>query len=440
MLDIKDWIIWALYFVSIMIVLLFFQSSKSSEVKRYYLFGFLIKVTGGLAFMMIYLFHYKGVGDTFLYFGGAKQLSQVILESPVDYFRLLFSNAGQLPPDLSQYTNGIFYAGTSEEWFTVKLLSPFVLLSFQSYLVTTLFISTLSFYGAWKLFLVFHDILRGKAIFSFLAAFLIPSTIFWGSGIVKDTISLVCINMIIYALYFGLSKRGKLKLVIVSLVWAYLVFRVKAYVLLSFLPSFFIIWNYFLLSKSKNKSVKFFLTPLLFLLIGAVSYFSFQNLTLQTEKYNQENLMKKLVGFHTWHTTIGESSYSLGEIEYTPTGIAKKIPSALFTTFFKPFLWEAKNPVILMSAIESFFLFIIFLFVSLKTRFQYRKYLHPKFLRSLIVFVLLFGFIVGFTSYNYGALSRYKIPVMPIFVFILIFMIKSKSREKSKFKNELETV
>lgn len=438
MLDIKDWFIWIVYFICIVIVLWFLQAKKPVEVRRYYFFGFLTKTIGGLAFVMVYLYYYKGVGDTFLYFGGAKVLAEAFIESPIDYFRLLFSDAGQLPSDLRQYSDAIFYSATGEEWFMVRLLSPFVLLSFKSYLVTTLFITTFAFLASWKLFSVFHDALNGKPIFSFLAAFLIPSTVFWGSGIVKDTITMASINMVIYALYFGLLGKGKLKLIIWSLFWSYLIFRLKAYILLSFLPSFFIIWNYFFLAKSNNKSVRFFLTPLLFLLIGIVSYVSFQNLTLQTEKYKQENLMRKLVGFHTWHTTIGESSYSLGEIEYTPTGIAKKIPTALVTTFFKPFIWEVKNPVVMMSAIESLLLFGLFVLVSLKTRFRYIKYLQSNFFRSLAVFVLVFGFVVGFTSYNYGALSRYKIPVMPIFVFILLFMLKSKNKMEKRSKPSIQ--
>ena len=39
-----------------------------------------------------------------------------------------------------------------------------------------------------------------------------------------------------------------------------------------------------------------------------------------------------------------------------------------------------------------------------------------------IIFALFFGFVVGFTSFNFGALGRYKIPSMPFFVSFLVMV------------------
>lgn len=429
-----DWAIWGLYLVCIFICLWFFRQQKLKPLKKYYLPGFFVKVFGGTAFTAIYIFHYNGIGDTFLYHSGAKILVDAFFDSPIDYVRLLLSSAGEIPSDLTKYSNNIFYSNTAEEWFMVKLISPFTLISFKSYLVTTLLISVVSFYGSWKLFLVFNDFLPSSKNIAFGAAFLIPSTAFWGSGIVKDTLTMVGINMMIYALYFGLRQKINYKLLFLSLIWAYVILNLKAYILISFLPSFIVIWYYFLQSRTSNKAVKVFLSPLLILLLGVISFVGFQNLSSISNKYNQENIKKKLVGFHTWHATIGESAYSLGEIEYTPTGVAKKIPISLATTFFKPFVWEAKNPVILMSAVESLFVLILFLTVSIKSKLHYAKYIDSRFFSSLIIFILLFGFIVGFTSYNYGALSRYKLPIMPLFVFIMLVILNRLKSNKSRSK------
>ena len=428
-----DWGIWLIYLSVITIILWFLKTKNKSELAKFYLPGFFIKVIGGIAFILIYIYHYNGIGDTFLYFNGAKVLSESIIESPLDYISLLASDANSLPPELYKYTNDIFYSNTEEEWFMVKLLSPIVFISFNSYLVTTLFMSVLSFFGAWQLFKVFHHALKNHPYLAFGVAFLIPSTVFFGSGIIKDTITMVGISVIIYALYFGLREKFNFKLIIISIIWAYIILNLKAYIILSFLPSYFLIVYVFLRSRSKNKVLKIILTPLLLLFIGAAAYFSFQNLPAISEKYNQNNFEKKLIGFHTWHTTIGESAYDLGEIEYTPTGVMKKVPISLVTTFFKPYVWQAKNPVILLSALESLTLLILFIVLSFKTRLFYFKYLESTFFKSLIVFIFLFGFIVGFTSYNYGALARYKIPVIPIFVFILILiLLKAKEKKTNK--------
>ncbi|MFD1551791.1 hypothetical protein DNU06_02165 [Putridiphycobacter roseus] len=431
MISLADWGIWIIYLGVITIILWFLRDRKQPELAKFYLPGFYVKVFGGVAFVVIYIYHYKGVGDTFLYFNGAKVLANAMVESPVDYFRLILSSSNNLPPDLYRYTQDIFYAHTAEEWFMVKLLSPIVLLSFKSYLVTTLLVSVFSFFGAWKLFKVFNHALKSYPYLAFGVAFLIPSTVFFGGGVIKDTVTMVGISVVIYALYFGLRERMNLKLMLIALFWAFIILNLKAYIILSFLPSFFIIVYIFFRSRSQNKMLRLMITPMLIAFIAAVAYLSFQNLPDISEKYNQNNLEKKLKGFHTWHATIGESAYSLGEIEYTPLGVMKKVPAALMTTFFKPYVWKARNPVVLLSALESLFIFILFFLVTIKTRFKYFKYLPSGFFRALVSFVLLFGFIVGFTSYNFGALARYKIPVIPVFVFILI-LILLQVREKEK--------
>ena len=53
------------------------------------------------------------------------------------------------------------------------------------------------------------------------------------------------------------------------------------------------------------------------------------------------------------------------------------------------------------------------------------------FLKGSIAFILLFGFAVGFTSYNFGALARYKTPIMG-FVAIILIIINLKKIKKDQ--------
>ena len=45
-----------------------------------------------------------------------------------------------------------------------------------------------------------------------------------------------------------------------------------------------------------------------------------------------------------------------------------------------------------------------------------------------LIFSLLFAFSVGFTSYNFGSLVRYKIPFMP-FYYIALFILADKEKQ-----------
>mgnify|MGYP001254835802 CR=1 FL=1 len=77
-----------------------------------------------------------------------------------------------------------------------------------------------------------------------------------------------------------------------------------------------------------------------------------------------EKIEKTLVGFQSWHEYLAEtrdqSGYTLGEVEFTPLGILKKSPAALNVTFFRPYLWEARNLPTLLGAIEGLILFFYF--------------------------------------------------------------------------------
>ena len=119
----------------------------------------------------------------------------------------------------------------------------------------------------------------------------------------------------------------------------------------------------------------------------------------------------------------GLSSYDLGEIDYSLQGVLKKAPEAISVTLIRPFPNEIKNAMMVLGAVESLiFVFLILYFVFIKMRFfGWTKVLFKDpFLISSFVFVLIFAFVVGFTSYNYGALFRYKIPCMCFYFLIVV--------------------
>ena len=151
------------------------------------------------------------------------------------------------------------------------------------------------------------------------------------------------------------------------------------------------------------------------------------NMLNDSEKYKISNLERRVEGFHSWHTTTGGSSYNLGDVEYTTIGIISKIPAALNATFFRPYLTEVRNITSLMGAIESFAILILFILVLWKNRLKWIiDSFKNSFLALAFVYSIVFGFAVGFTSYNFGALARYKVPVMPFFVFLLLYFYYRK--------------
>lgn len=428
-----DWGIWIIYLLIILSVLWFYRNSKTGDEYKWFLKGFLVKVIGSVAFALVFVYYYK-FGDSFEYYKGAVMLSNTLLNSPSDYFELLMHESStNFPGHLRQYTDPLAYSDTPEEWFMVKLTSLISLICFNSYLVINLFMSVISFWGGWKLFKVFADLLPSKTNLGFYAVFFIPSMIFWGSGLMKDTFTLAGINYIIYVLYFGLVKSQLKPIYFIGLlVWLSISFTLKSYIVLAFFPSIILVFYYNYKEKITSPLIKLISTPTMFTVLIIIGFFSLKTLSESSEKYSAEQLEWKVKGFHSWHTTLGGSAYNLGVTDYTPTGVISKIPAGLNVTFFRPYLWESSNPVVLLGAIESLIILLLFLTVLWHSKFKPFKYIkNTVLLKSLIAFILIFGFAVGFTSYNFGALGRYKMPIMSIFVFTLFYIIIQIKTEKS---------
>jgi hypothetical protein len=444
-LGLFDWVIWVIYFTLFYLLFYIYKNSKADqELYRYFVPAFLIKVFGGVVFTLVYVYYY-GFGDTFLYFEGSNVLADVITNDLGTYSRLMLSESGNLQADLAEYGALIPYSRTYEEWFMVKLLSPLNLLSYGSYLVLTLFLSVISFFGAWKLFKVFEDIFRltenkrnKKYIkIAFACSFLIPSAIFWGGGILKDTITLAALNYLIYLFYFSIFKGdySLFKFLLIALV-SFLIIKLKAYILLSFIPG--LMFGIYLKYKQSIRSrfIRSLAGPLLLIGLTAGSVFILNSFLAQEGKYNSQALEKRVKGFHSWHKDVGGSFYDLGEVDYSSSGVIKKIPASLNVTFFRPYLWEANNPVLFLGAIESLAFLILFLFTLVKSRLKMFSELKSQpLLYGMVLFCLIFGFAVGFTSYNFGALARYKIPLLSISVMILVY-INVQSKVSNSNKNQ----
>jgi hypothetical protein len=185
----------------------------------------------------------------------------------------------------------------------------------------------------------------------------------------------------------------------------------------------------------KNTVLRLLIGPVLLLLGAVVSIFFIQNLGSSVSSYSIDSLQQKAEGFRSWHAYLGEtqggSSYSLGsDVEYTPVGILKQAPMAIIVTLFGPFIWQVRNPVMLLSALES----LLLAFFTIRALINKRIYSLLGILVKdhIVVFCLAFVFTlsiaVGITSYNYGALVRYRIPVLPFYCLLLVLVNYRLSR------------
>ena len=135
--------------------------------------------------------------------------------------------------------------------------------------------------------------------------------------------------------------------------------------------------------------------------------------------------------FQQQYNSLDEtSSFEFGEVETSLSGLLKKAPLGIYTTYFRPHLWEVNKPIILFSALESFFVLLL-TFWALIIR---RKFIRPLLRKDIFVnvslyYVLIFGVIVGLTTFNFGSLVRYKIPAVPFLLLFIFLLLSTKQKE-----------
>lgn len=417
-----EYFLWLVY-VTLGAGFLYFYKSYSENSNKYLIHGYFVKMFGGLFLALVYVYYYK-LGDTTDYYLAAKDLSRVFYEKPKVYFDLLFSDVNEAREILFRNKLSLNYVQwSSEEFFMARLSSPFNILGFNSYLGMTYFFSLMSFFGTLKLSHVFNSILPKYERQNFMLAFLAPSVVIWGSGVLKDTFTLTGFNLLCYLLYQSINyKQSIFSFAIKLIIPAYIVFKLKAYILICFIPFVFVAYFVRFIKDSTHPVAKFMILPYLIGVISIGLYFSTSYLLDSSEEYKRSQILSTIEGFKSWHTELGGSAYDLGEMEFTEVGLLKKMPAAINVTLFRPYPWECKTVLSLFAGLESFFFLFFTIVILVRNGMKViSKMYETPFLFGALIYVLLLAFALGISAYNFGALVRFKIPLISVYLFLIYY-------------------
>lgn len=399
---------------------------------RYYLPALTVKIVGAIAIGLIYQFYYGG-GDTFNFHSrGSRIIWDAFVNQPFDGVKLFFASDD---PKLYHYVSLIpFYHDTSS-YFVVRVAAVFDLFTFSTYSATAVLFALISFIGSWFLFLTFYQIAPTLHRWIAIASFFIPSVFFWGSGIMKDTITLAAVGLVTFSV-FHLAFRQKVNIAVLTLLIGglYILYIVKIYILLTLLPSI-ILWIFtFHFSRIRSWVLRIITFPIAFSLIVIFAYWAVKEAGEDNPKYSLDALAKTAqvtaYDIRYWTGRNAGSGYSLGELDGSWASMLKLAPQAVNVALFRPYLWEVNNPLMLLSAFESFSLSAIVLIIFVHPRFKVWKHVSDPHILFCICFSLVFGFAVGVSTYNFGTLVRYKIPMMPFFVIGLALIVHYSNTER----------
>jgi hypothetical protein len=403
---------------------------------KYFMLAVKIKLACSIVYWAVAKFYYKG-GDTYVYYWHILKVKQMMFEEPllaynvlfdrydfqtILYMRDYFINFGTYIHDGSSYI--VIFIG-----FFLGFLGLF------SYINTSALMSIFALMGCWRLFKMFREMYPHLEREMAIATLFIPSVLYWGCGIMKDSLCVGFLGILTYATYEVAFKRRNIpfNLLYISFsIWALV--QIKVYIILAYAPAL-AVWIFARYRYNiTSPFIKAIATPL-FLTVGLISGISVLTLMGQyAEKYALESMMRTAQDTQNWLVTSskvsGGSFYTLGDIEYSTAGMLKIFPKAVNVSLFRPYLWEAKKPMLVPAAIEGVITFYITVRLIFRSGFiNFFKMItsNPE-VQFCLIFAIIFAFSVGFTSFNFGALARYKIPFMPYYYIAMFILADSQKK------------
>ncbi len=417
---------------------------KANPSYKYYVNGIGVKIIGAVCACFVFALWYRG-GDTIGYYEQAVAISRLLFKNPAEYFDILFGGCNATNVDYFDDGTGWMPAGVCvqcyPEVFLSRLIAPLCLLSFNSFVSMTILLSWIGYSGIWKLYLLFcekfPEIRRNLAI----SILFIPSVVFWGSCLLKDTVTIAALGWFTFTFYELFFKRNyKLINFIVIFVSTYLLIAIKPYIFFAILPGSLIWASYHRISIIRNKLIKFIVTPL-FLFTGAyLGYFLITSFGGVLGDYSLDKIFYKAVLTQSDLASdhYGGHNFNIGTFDPSISGVLSKADVAITAALFRPFIWEVGNAMMLLSGLEnSYILFLtIGLIIRLKVFGFFRFIGSDPLLLFSMLFSIFFAFSVGLTTANFGALVRLKIPCIPFYVsslFILRHLYEKKYKRKLGF-------
>ena len=431
------------YLVIIILVCSRIKSKNIAQFPEYKYFtkGLVFKLFGVSAFISVYLFYYEG-GDTINYFKGARAAGNLLIEDFEKGIAVLF-NTSSIYNDISSFNNitgyPSHYMWRDPSTFSVSRYSAlFYLLGAKSFIITSFIVCCFSFIGLWKFYRLLNILYPGyEKGLAYIILFL-PSIAFWGSGIMKDSYTVSSACWITYNFYMVLILRKKvLTNSIFLLINLFIIINIKPYVILSLLPGIIIWLNSAYLKKIKNLLVKILVLPLVSVIILIIGLYVFQNLSSLMGVYGEVDTaieQAQVIRSDLLRSgQYGSNNYDIGKFNGSLISLISVAPNAIFTALFRPFLWEIGSPTMVFSAIENFILiiFTFFTLIRISPITVLRTLLKEPFLLYCLIFSVFFSFGVGIAGTNFGAMVRYKTPLMPFF-FSMIYIL---SKLNKSYKN-----
>jgi hypothetical protein len=382
---------------------------------------FAIKFIFGAALLWVYTYYYgnRSTADVYKFYDDAAIISSALQKDPIVYFKFMLGwdmQAEDCRPYWIQLHN---WAEQSQQWLDYAktesynyfnanrlitrihaLLIPLSSGFIYTHLIFFNFFILLSFAYFYKAYSAYFSRL------SWVLFFLMPSTLFWCSGLLKDTLVLAFICFYFYFFKNLLNQNSLSWKNILTCLFCIIALLYTKFYILSGIGIFSIL----------AIILKLFTKPMALRIYGGLVSISFVLFVSDFGAPIRELLCGKREEALK-AAVFGEAQHQLfyHNISSDPMAVLFEIPETIGNAFFKPILFSGKNIMIILTAFENIIILLLFIIFLIMLRKQKQRLTNLPFWG----FIISLAFIIAFTSPVTGGLVRYKTAYLPFFILII---------------------
>lgn len=377
---------------------------------------FLLKVGAGIAIGWISQHYYSQGNDYWNLNRDGWEEYQLLIHDPKHFITSLFHS-----PYADKYGN--FFNSVGSYWkdlgynIIIKILAVLNAATRGNYYINSLFFNFFGFFGHVALYRVFIHIYKRSKWLVVTGCFLLPSTLYFSSGIHRDCIVFALLGLFCYAWYFSIREKkfspARIVLILLSLAG---LLCIRNYVVLALLPATVALY---IAGTKKLQPLKVFalVYAAVFIVIMAMTalFPSGQPLKIITQKQKD-----------FFDLPVAASQLPMDTLRPELSSFAENAPQAANHAFLRPYPWEFTGTFLLPLAIEWSIYLLLFLLMLVK----YRRH------TALYTPFILFGFFLavslllfaGYIVPNAGSLVRYRSLYLPFLITPLLCSIEWRTQ------------
>ncbi|MFM7709610.1 MAG: hypothetical protein ACKO5C_01730 [Ferruginibacter sp.] len=364
---------------------------------------FLVRIAVAF-FLGWYSFRYHPGSDYVVLHNESIDSKHALLRDPTGYWRDLF---------YSPYENayGGFMQGVGSFWhdlkynLLVKGLSLVNLMSNDSYFVNAVLLNMGGFAASCLLYRVSTHLYPQNKLFNQFACFLLPSTLYYTSGVHKDQLIFIGVGLVVYTGYFSLHDRIQWRRAMLFLLGLFLLLLFRSYLAI-LLIVLFGLYTFHQYRKSRYWTIGLTLG---LVVIGCLF-----------DQWFGYGPMHWIAQRHTEFAALPRAHSQLPTIDLTPSVIPfiQTAPQAMLHGLCSPPAFMQFRLADWLFAIEhtSYLLLLVLSAIRMMSNNRARI---PTFSIFLIGLFLALALLSGWIVPNYYSIIRYKSVLLPFLVIPL---------------------